>query len=138
MEASITLKSIAKKFDGKPILADLSFGVETGTNFVIVGKNGAGKSTLLKLLTGLVETDAGSAYIHGLNIQSRGKETRAVTGYMPQICNLDVDMTIYDNIAVYAQLQGMKKHEIHHSLAKFADKLDLKKQLQLKLDLYLL
>ena len=107
MEASITLKSIAKKFAGKTVLADLSFGVERGTRFVIVGKNGAGKSTLLKLLVGLIETDAGSAYIHGLNIKSRGEETRALTGYMPQIINLDQEIDIYNNIALYAQLQGM-------------------------------
>ena len=43
MEASITLKSIAKKFSGKTVLADLSFGVEKGTRFVVVGKNGSGK-----------------------------------------------------------------------------------------------
>ena len=98
MEASITLKSIAKKFAGKTVLADLSFGVERGTRFVIVGKNGAGKSTLLKLLVGLIETDAGSAYIHGLNIKSRGEETRALTGYMPQIINLDQEIDIYNNI----------------------------------------
>lgn len=129
MEASITLKSIAKKFDGKTILADLSFGVEKGTNFVIVGKNGAGKSTLLKLLTGLVESDAGTAYIHGLNIHSRGEETRTVTGFMPQTCNLDEEMTILDNIAVYAQLQGLEKSKINHAILVLADKLFIKHQL---------
>jgi len=130
MEASITLKSIAKKFDGKTILADLSFGVETGTNFVVVGKNGAGKSTLLKLLTGLVESDAGSAYIHGLNIHTRGVETRSVTGFMPQSCNLDEEMTIYDNIAVYAQLQGMTKTKINQEVVKLSDRLNIKHQLK--------
>ena len=129
MEASITLKSIAKNFDGKTILADLSFGVEIGTNFVVVGKNGSGKSTLLKMLTGLVETDAGSAYIHGLNIASRGKETRGMTGFMSQTSNLDENMTIYDNIAIYAYLQGMKKEQINKKMVKLADQLFIKNKL---------
>ena len=124
MEASITLKSIAKKFAGKTVLADLSFGVERGTRFVIVGKNGAGKSTLLKLLVGLIETDAGSAYIHGLNIKTRGEETRALTGYMPQIINLDQEIDIYNNIALYAQLQGMALKNIISRIYELAEDLD--------------
>jgi len=124
MEASITLKSIAKKFAGKTVLADLSFGVEKGTRFVIVGKNGAGKSTLLKLLVGLIETDAGSAYIHGVNIKTRGEETRALTGYMPQIINLDYEINIYNNIALYAQLQGMDLKKIKPRIHSLAEDLD--------------
>ena len=50
MEASITLKKIAKKFENNAILADLSLGVEKGSTLVLVGENGSGKSTLLKIL----------------------------------------------------------------------------------------
>ena len=98
MEASITLKKIAKKFRNKTIIADLSFGVEKGTTFVIVGENGAGKSTLMKILTGRIERDAGMAYIHGKDIRSRGFETRSITGYMPQIIDLDDELTILENL----------------------------------------
>ena len=130
MEASITLKSIAKKFAEKPVLADLSFGVEKGTRFVIVGKNGSGKSTLLKVLVGLIETDAGSAYIHGVNIKSRGEETRAITGYMPQITNLDQELDIYNNIALYAQLQGMDSKKIKSRILELSEELDFVKFLK--------
>jgi ABC-2 type transport system ATP-binding protein len=84
LEASITLKSLAKKFDSDTILADLSIGVENNSNHVIIGQNGAGKSTILKILVGLIEKDAGVAYIHGKDISTRAAETRMVTGYMPQ------------------------------------------------------
>ena len=124
MEASITLKSIAKKFSGKTVLADLSFGVEKGTRFVVVGKNGSGKSILLKLLVGLIETDAGSAYIHGVNIKSRGEETRSITGYMPQIINLDNEIDIYNNIALYAQLHGMESKLIKSRVYEIANELN--------------
>ena len=53
MEASITLKSLAKKFDNEVILADLSIGVENNSNHVIIGQNGSGKSTTAKIALGL-------------------------------------------------------------------------------------
>ncbi|MAJ44880.1 MAG: hypothetical protein CMF96_09095 [Candidatus Marinimicrobia bacterium] len=131
MEASITLKSIAKKFGGKAVLADLSFGVEKGTRFVIVGKNGSGKTTLLKLLVGLIETDAGSAYIHGVNIKTRGEETRAITGYMPQITNLDNEIDIFNNISLYAELQGMNPENIKNRIFELSKELDYIKYLKM-------
>ena len=75
MEASITLKSLAKKFDKEVILADLSIGVENNSNHVIIGQNGSGKSTILKVLVGIIEKDAGVAYIHGKDISTRETET---------------------------------------------------------------
>ena len=60
MEASITFKSVGKRIFGKTLLADLSFGVEKGSTFVIVGENGSGKSMILKMLVGLIEKDKGS------------------------------------------------------------------------------
>ncbi len=111
MEASITLKSIAKKYRNKVILADLSFGVEKGTTFVIVGENGAGKSTLLKILAGRLNRDAGKAYIHGKEIDSRPFETRSITGYMSQKSNLDDEMTVLENLILSGQLHGMNRKD---------------------------
>ena len=65
LEASITLKSIAKKIDKEVVLADLSIGVENNSNHAIIGQNGSGKSSILKILVGIIEKDAGIAYIHG-------------------------------------------------------------------------
>ena len=93
MEASITLKSLAKKFNSEVILADLSIGVENNSNHVIIGQNGSGKSTILKVLVGLIEKDAGIAYIHGKDISTRGPETRMITGYMPQYVDLDFEIS---------------------------------------------
>ena len=64
MEASITLKSLAKRFNNDVILADLSLGIENNSNHALIGQNGAGKSTILKILVGLFEKDAGMAYIY--------------------------------------------------------------------------
>ena len=94
MEASITLKSIAKKIDKEVVLADLSIGVENNSNHAIIGQNGSGKSSILKILVGIIEKDAGIAYIDGKDISTRSNETRMMTGYMPQYIDLDDEITI--------------------------------------------
>ena len=119
MEASITLKSIAKTFNNNTLLADLSFGVEKGTSFALIGGNGSGKSTILKLLVGIVEKDAGIAYINGKDIKNRSIETRSVTGYMSQTIDLDEDLSVIENLIISGRLHGLnsklaKNNSIHY------------------------
>ncbi len=120
MEASITLKKVARKFRDNAILADLSFGVERGSRFAIIGENGAGKSTMLKILTGLLERDAGMAYINGQEIQSRGRTTRSMTGYMPQKCHLDSELTVLENLTIFAQLHGLPRKSARRQALRWA------------------
>ena len=68
MEASITFKAVGKAIGKQTLLADLSFGVEKGSTFVLLGENGSGKSMVLKLLVGLVEKNSGAFYIKGQDI----------------------------------------------------------------------
>ena len=126
MEASITLKAVAKKYKSNIVLADLSFGVEKGTTFVIIGESGSGKSTLLKILVGLIERNAGTAYIHGKDIETRWKETRSITGYLPQISNLDEELNIFENLTVYAQLHGLSSQMAKQKAILWSEKLHFK------------
>ena len=121
MEASITLKSLAKKFNSEIILADLSIGVENNANHVIVGQNGSGKSTILKVLVGLIEKDKGIAYIHGKDISTRGSETRMITGYMPQYVDLDSEISIYENLIIYSELYGVSSSKAKSRIQNFSE-----------------
>ena len=121
MEASITFKSVAKSFDGNHLLADLSFGVEKGTIFSLIGENGSGKSVILKLLVGILEKDAGSAYINGKDVSTRGVECRSFTGYMGQEIDLDNSITVKENLVVFARLHGMILKEAMLNIAHWAD-----------------
>lgn len=126
MEASITLKSLAKKFNNDIILADLSLGIESNSNHAIIGQNGAGKSTILKILIGLIEKDAGIAYINGKDISTRETETKMVTGYMPQHIDLDTEMTIFENLMVFGKLYGISSKAAKKHILKFSEVFDFK------------
>ncbi len=130
MEASITLKAIGKTFRNNTLLADLSFGVEKGSTFVILGENGAGKSVVLKLLVGLIEKDAGMAYIHGKDISTRGDEIRSITGYMPQTLDLDDELTVLENLEIFGQLHGLSARDAHTNALDWAERLNFGNNLQ--------
>ena len=121
MEASITFKAVGKTIGKKILLADLSFGVEKGSTFVLIGENGAGKSIILKLLVGLIEKDTGSVYIQGKDISTRGAETRSICGYMPQTINLDDELTVMENLSIYGQLHGLTSSQANNSTLHWAE-----------------
>ena len=125
MEASITFKAVGKNVGNKTLLADLSFGVEKGSTFVLIGENGSGKSLILKLLVGLIEKDKGSVYIHGKDISTRSLETRSICGYMPQIINLDDELTVLENISIHGQLHGLSSGDARKSTLEWAKLLEL-------------
>ena len=124
MEASITFKSVAKKIKVDTLLADLSFGVEKGTRFALVGSNGSGKSTIIKLLSGILHKDRGSIYVKGYDINIRSYEIKSIIGYMPQILEFDYDMNIFDNISIYGQLHGKDKKEMSDKIIEMSTILD--------------
>ena len=121
MEASITLKSLAKKNNNDIILADLSLGIESKSNHAIIGQNGAGKSTILKILVGLIEKDAGTAYINGKDISTRQAETKMAIGYMPQYIDLDNEMNIFENLMIFGKLYGVPSNLLTSRIIKFSD-----------------
>lgn len=129
MEASITLKSLAKKYNNSVILADLTLGIERNSNHALIGQNGSGKSTILKVLVGLIEKDAGIAYINGKDISTRGKETRMITGYMPQCIDFDLGMNIYENLLFFSQLYGLSEGNSKKEILKYAEIFDFKSDL---------
>ena len=129
MEASITLKAIGKTFRDNILLADLSFGVEKGSTFVILGENGAGKSVVLKLLVGLIEKDVGMAYIHGKDISTRGDEIRSITGYMPQTIDLDDELTVLENLEIFGRLHNLSTSDSHNSALNWAEQLNFENNL---------
>ena len=124
MEASITFKSVAKKINDETLLADLSFGVEKGTRFAIVGPNASGKSTIIKLLSGILQKDKGSIYIKGFDMNLKSNEIKNLVGYMPQVSEFDHEINVIDNLSIYGQLFGLTKENVMYEIKRLSKSLN--------------
>ena len=93
-----------KRFGPITAVDGLDLDVPAGICLGLLGPNGAGKSTTMRLLTGQAIPDAGELRVLGHELPADSKAARAEMGVVPQLDNLDVDVTVEDNLAVYARL----------------------------------
>jgi lipooligosaccharide transport system ATP-binding protein len=102
--AAIELRGVFKSFGPITAVDGLDLEVPEGICLGLLGPNGAGKSTTMRLLTGQAIADSGELRVLGYELPGQSKPARAEMGVVPQLDNLDVDVTVEDNLAVYARL----------------------------------
>jgi lipooligosaccharide transport system ATP-binding protein len=102
--AAIELRGVVKRFGPIVAVDGLDLDVPEGICLGLLGPNGAGKSTTMRLITGQALPDAGELRALGHELPGDSKAARAKMGVVPQLDNLDVDVTVEDNLAVYARL----------------------------------
>jgi lipooligosaccharide transport system ATP-binding protein len=102
--AAIELKGTVKTYGQITAVDTLDLEVPEGTCLGLLGPNGAGKSTTMRLLTGQAIADSGEIRVLGRELPARSKEARALMGVVPQLDNLDVDVSVEDNLSVFARL----------------------------------
>ncbi|EGZ6856709.1 ABC transporter ATP-binding protein [Cronobacter sakazakii] len=105
----IVLDGLVKRFPGleKPALAPLSVTIRAGSVTGLVGPDGAGKTTLMRILAGLMRQDDGRVRVLGLNPIAEENVLHAVLGYMPQKFGLYEDLTVQENLNLYADLRSV-------------------------------
>ena len=103
---SVSVKNIVRTYDKGAVKAldDISFEVEQGELFGLIGPDGAGKTTLFRILTTLLIPDSGSAEVDGLDIVKDYKEIRQRVGYMPGRFSLYQDLTVEENLSFFATI----------------------------------
>jgi lipooligosaccharide transport system ATP-binding protein len=99
---------VVKRFGAITAVDGLDLDVPRGICLGLLGPNGAGKSTTMRLLTGQAIADEGSLRVLGHELPGEAKEARAEMGVVPQLDNLDVDVSVQDNLAVFARLYRVK------------------------------
>jgi lipooligosaccharide transport system ATP-binding protein len=102
--AAIELRGVVKRFGEITAVDGLDLDVPEGICLGLLGPNGAGKSTTMRMLTGQAIADEGTIRVLGHDLPEGSKEARAEMGVVPQLDNLDVDVTVEDNLAVFARL----------------------------------
>ena len=106
MKPAVAVTSVVKRFDEVTALNDVSFTVDCGELFGIVGPDGAGKTTLFRILTTLIAPDAGSASVLGLDVVRDLWEIRSRVGYMPGRFSLYPDLSVIENLEFFASVFG--------------------------------
>jgi lipooligosaccharide transport system ATP-binding protein len=102
--AAIELRQVHKSFGPIEAVAGLDLDVPEGICLGLLGPNGAGKSTTMRLLTGQAIADRGEIEVLGHRLPGDSKEARARMGVVPQLDNLDVDVSVEENLKVFARL----------------------------------
>ena len=100
----IDVEHLSKRFGATLAVDDVSFSIQRGEVVGFLGPNGAGKSTTMRLLTGQAIADEGSLRVLGYELPRESKDARARMGVVPQLDNLDIDVTVEENLKVFARL----------------------------------
>jgi ABC-2 type transport system ATP-binding protein len=103
------LFDLRKKFGEVTALDGLTAELPSGKILGLVGPDGAGKTTLIRLLAGLMDPTSGSVEVLGRKPSAEGGTTQAEVGYMPQRFGLYEDLSVFDNLTLYANLRALNR-----------------------------
>lgn len=122
----IVLDGVEKRFAGmaQPAVASLTTRIASGAVMGLVGPDGAGKTTLIRMLAGLLKPSTGKIEVVGLDPIAQDSELHAILGYMPQKFGLYEDLTVIENLTLYADLRGVigeERQKTFEKLLKFTD-----------------
>lgn len=128
MKISIEIKNLTKKFtDGQPAIDDLTLDIKQGKITGLIGPDGAGKSTLIRLIAGLLVPTNGTITTLGFNTVTQKGLINEKIGYMPQKFGLYEDLSVIENLNLYADLKGISSKEKEVIFEKLLTMTDLKK-----------
>jgi lipooligosaccharide transport system ATP-binding protein len=110
-ELAIKLRGAVKRYGTITAVNGLDLDVPEGTCVGLLGPNGAGKSTTMKLLTAQAIADEGELEVLGFKLPEESKQARAQCGVVPQLDNLDVTLTVAQNLLVFTHLYRISRAE---------------------------
>ena len=108
---AIEAEGLTKKFGKFCAVDNISFQVRQGEIFGLLGANGAGKTTVMKMLTGILLPTAGSGRVAGADMRTAGRYLKKRIGYLSQMFSLYRDLTVVENIRLYAGVYGLNRGE---------------------------
>ena len=114
IENVIEVEHLVKAFGSFYAVDDISFTVKKGEIFGFLGANGAGKTTAMHMLTGLNQPTSGTGRVVGFDIRTQYEQIKQHIGYMSQKFSLYEDLTVAENIRLFAGIYGMQDDDIRH------------------------
>lgn len=120
----IDIHHLVKAFGSFHAVDDISFSVKRGEIFGFLGANGAGKTTAMHILTGLSRATSGNGHVAGFDIGTEPEKIKAHIGYMSQRFSLYEELTVRENIRLFAGIYGMTDRDITEKTAQLLERLD--------------
>jgi lipooligosaccharide transport system ATP-binding protein len=117
-ELAIRLRGVVKRYGAITAVDGLDLDVPQGTCVGLLGPNGAGKSTTMRLLTAQAIADEGELEVLGFRLPQESKQARAQLGVAPQLDNLDVTLTVEQNLLVFTHLYRIARHERREAIER--------------------
>jgi ABC-2 type transport system ATP-binding protein len=124
---AIEVSHIVKKYGDFTAVDDVSFEVKEGEIFGLLGPNGAGKSTLIRMMTTLIPITAGSARVAEHDVSKEPDEARRAIGVIPQAMTSDLDLTVEENLNIYAKLYDVPAKRRKEAIDELLETVDLTK-----------
>jgi ABC-2 type transport system ATP-binding protein len=124
---AIEVENIVKRYGTFEAVKGVNFSVADGEIFGLLGPNGAGKSTLIRMMTTLVPITSGKAIVAGFDVEKDPDDVRRKIGVIPQALTSDPDLTVEENLNIYAKLYSVPKAERIKNINEVLDAVDLQK-----------
>jgi ABC-2 type transport system ATP-binding protein len=125
--AAISVENIVKRYGDFEAVSGITFDVANGEIFGLLGPNGAGKSTLIRMMTTLTPSTSGRAIIGGYDVAREPDAVRRTIGVIPQALTSDIDLTVEENLSIYAKLYEVPKAERERNINELLGAVDLLK-----------
>jgi lipooligosaccharide transport system ATP-binding protein len=135
VEPAIALRGVVKRFGPITAVAGLDLEVPPGICLGLLGPNGAGKSTTMRMLTAQAIPDEGTIDVLGYTIPEQSKLARAEMGVVPQLDNLDVELTCRQVLTVFARLYRVPAHERESAVQRALELANLTERADTQVDL---
>jgi ABC-2 type transport system ATP-binding protein len=124
-QAAVELRGVTKRYNEIVAVNNLNLTLGTGEIFGLLGPNGSGKSTTLKMLMGLVQPDAGSVTVLGLDVLKKPVEVKQLVGYVPESANIYEFLTGIEYLDFIADIYGVPAAEKQQRINEYLKALQL-------------
>src|SRR5580698_837071 len=124
---AISVEKIVKRYGSFEAVKGVSFDVAEGEIFGLLGPNGAGKSTLIRMMTTMIPVTARKAIVGGHDVTKDSDDVRRMIGVIPQALTSDPDLTVEENLSIYAKLYSVPRVEREKNITEVLEAVDLLK-----------
>lgn len=125
----ISVKDLCKDFGSFHAVDHITFEVRRGEIFGFLGANGAGKTTAMRMLCGLSYPTSGSGTVAGFDVMTQGEAIKRHIGYMSQRFSLYEDLTVWENIRLYAGIYGLTRRQTLRRAAELLARLQFRSEI---------